>query len=121
MRSDHHHTDIDPEAEPAETRTAPKLLLHRRSEHRFPVRIRGLLYHGGIYQTTMIENLSTKGAGLRGASGIAPGDSIAIQLLDGRELTGEVRWWLAGRCGIEFHTPIQADDPLFKRQRVTLD
>ncbi len=88
----------------------------RRCEERIPVRIRGLLYHGGNYQTTIIDNISPRGVGLVGAMGIVPGDNIAIQLLNGRELSGKVMWWLADRCGIAFHQPLAESDPLLKRR-----
>ncbi len=94
-----------------------KVILQRRREERIPVKIRGLLYHGGNYQTTIIEDISVHGAGLTGAMGIVPGDNIAVQLLNGRELSGEVKWWLADRCGIVFHRPLDPADPLLNRQR----
>lgn len=88
----------------------------RRRIERVPVHIRGILYHGDRFQTTMVENISTGGAGLNGAVGIAPGDDVTVRLVNGRELSGKVAWWLAGRCGITFHTKIHTDDPLFHRR-----
>ena len=96
--------------------TLPQLADRRNIERR-SVLIRGLLYHGDRFQTTTIENLSSGGAGLNGAIGITPGDEVTIRLLDGREISGEVIWWLAGHCGVDFYTELKPDDPLFQPKR----
>ena len=97
--------------------TTPPQMTERRSKKRQSVHIRGVLYHGDRFQTTIIENLSSGGAGLNGAVGIAPGDEVTIRLLNGRQLSGEVIWWLAGHCGVGFYTELKTDDPLFQRNR----
>ena len=90
--------------------------MDRRNIERVSVRFRGVLYHGDRFQTTTIENLSNGGAGLNGAVGIVPGDDVTIRLLNGRELSGEVIWWLAGHCGVAFDNELASDDPLFQRK-----
>lgn len=84
---------------------------------RQPVHIRALLYKGETFQPTLLQDLSRGGAGLQGATGIVPGDKISIQFLDGRVVTGEIKWWLAGNCGAAFDTQLAEDDPLFKKAR----
>ena len=93
------------------------VIVERRRIERIPVRIRGVLYHREHFQTTTIENISTGGAGLNGAVGVVPGNEVTIRLINGRELSGEVVWWLAGRCGISFHAELDANDPLFRQKR----
>ena len=92
----------------------------RRNIKRVSVCLRGVLYHGDRFQTTTIENLSNGGAGLNGAVGIAPGDDVTIRLLNGRELSGEVIWWLAGHCGVAFYDELDSNDTLFQRKRSRL-
>ena len=85
----------------------------RRTAPRFPVNIRALIYFDGKFQSSVIQDLSTGGAGLSGANGLLPGDNITIQFLDGRTVPGTIRWWLAGKCGVAFDTALDASDPLF--------
>ena len=79
------------------------------------VSIRALLHSNGKFQTTTIEDLSQGGAQLRGAEGISIGDVVLVELLDRRQLHGEVRWWLANRCGLSFSDNLSESDPLFSR------
>ncbi len=91
------------EADDAQSRRVRTL----RQEHRMRTQIRALLYAGRRFQTTTISDLSRSGAGIDAASGVLPGDLVALQLLDGRAIAGQVRWWLAGRCGIAFLEPLK--------------
>jgi len=76
------------------------------------VNIRAFLHFGGRFQSTLIRDLSQSGAGLRGAVGVIPGDRVNIELLDGRSISGKVKWWLAGNCGVAFDTALEDNDPL---------
>ena len=86
-----------------------------RKAARFPVRIRAVLQTKQSFQSTIIQDLSLGGAGLSGAVGVVPGDRVSIELLDGRSITGQVRWWLAGQCGVAFDEPLDPNDPLFSK------
>ena len=83
-----------------------------RRTPRQAVNIRALLYVGKTFQTTRIVDVSAGGAGLCGALGLSKGDRIRIVLLDGRELSGVVQWWVMGRCGVAFLLPLAANDPI---------
>ena len=84
-----------------------------RKSLRYSVRIRALLYKGETFQPTLIQDISKGGAGIKGAIGITPGDLVSIQFLDGRTISGKVKWWLAGNCGIAFDNGLDYGDPLF--------
>ncbi len=86
-----------------------------RKAARFPVRIRAVLQTAQSFQSTIIQDLSSLGAGLDGAVGVVPGDRVSIELLDGRSIKGHVRWWLAGKCGVVFDEPLDPRDPLFNK------
>lgn len=85
----------------------------RRTSVRHTVHIEAILHANGEAQRTIIDDLSTGGAGLNGAIGIYANDNIEIELADGRRLAAEVAWWLTGCCGIKFREPLQPDDPIF--------
>ena len=92
----------------------------KRKSARVDVHIRAILYGGSSFQSTVISDVSTDGAGLDGAAGIAPGDCVMIKLLDGREFTGTVAWWLDGKCGIKFDRRLSEDDPIFQPRKARL-
>lgn len=75
-------------------------------------RIRAILVTETGFQSTVIRNLSRTGAGLARASRVQPGDSIALELLDGRVLMARVAWWLTGACGVEFDKALGESDRL---------
>ena len=88
-----------------------------RKTPRLPVHIRALLHCGSKFQSTVVHELSTDGAGLSGATGITPGDAVTLQVLDGRAINGKVKWWFAGKCGIAFDRELMREDPLFAMVR----
>ena len=92
------------------------LRLSRKSP-RFSVHFRAILYCGTSFQTTLVSDISTDGAGLEGAAGVAPGDDVMIKLLDGREFAGKVVWWLDGKCGVAFDRRLKETDPVFQPRR----
>ena len=85
----------------------------RRASVRHDVHIAATLHAGGRSQPTVIDDLSTGGAGLNGAIGIFANERVEIQLANGRRLSGTVAWRLSGCCGIQFHEPLLEQDPLF--------
>ena len=88
-----------------------------RKTPRLSIHIRALLHCGSKFQSTVVHELSTDGAGLSGATGIAPGDAVTLQFLDGRAIDGKVKWWFAGNCGIAFDRELMREDPLFAMVR----
>ncbi len=84
-----------------------------RQNPRSRVRIRAHLHFGETCQATTITDLSLDGAGLDGAIGVAPGDAIELELINGRRLSGHIIWRLMGCCGIQFAEPLRLDDPVF--------
>lgn len=91
--------------------------LVRRKTPRMSVHIRALLHCGSKFQSTIVHQLSTDGAGLSGAMGVAPGQAVTLQFLDGRAITGKVKWWIAGKCGIAFDRELLPEDPIFSMGR----
>jgi hypothetical protein len=81
-----------------------------RKHKRTPMNVRGLVRCGLSTQQTLIQDLSDGGLGLAGADGLQPGAEVTVALITGEKRTGIVRWWLAGRCGIQFHLPLSAGD-----------
>ena len=92
--------------------------LARRYE-RIPVNIRALLHLRDRFQTTAIRDLSIGGACLEGAYGVMPGDTLVIELTNGRRLPAAARWWVCGRCGVAFAEPLEASDPLLAAARLS--
>ena len=84
----------------------------KRRFERKAVSVRALLHCNGKFQTTTIEDLSQGGARLRGAEGVSVGDVVLVELLNRRQLRGEVRWWLANHCGLSFTESLAENDPL---------
>ena len=83
-----------------------------RSHERYSVNIKALLYLRDRFQTTTIRDVSIGGARLEGAYAVVPGDGIVLQLNNGRKLSAVVKWWICGRCGIAFDSPLMANDPI---------
>ena len=86
--------------------------LRERKSPRQPVKIRAFLHFGGRFQSTIITDLSSGGAGLQGAVGVIAGDKVTLEFLDGRTISAQVKWWLAGNCGVAFDSDLEKDDPL---------
>lgn len=85
----------------------------RRASERYAVHIPATLHADGKAQPTVVDDLSTGGAGLNGAIGIYANQQVEIEFADGRRLSGQVAWWISGCCGIQFAQPISEMDPLF--------
>lgn len=81
-----------------------------RQAQRTAVNVHAVIYSGLSVQSTIIRNLSEGGAGISGAYGLFPGSKVVIALVTGETRSGVVRWWLAGRCGIQFDRTLGPDD-----------
>ena len=88
-----------------------------RREPRISVSIRVLCHAHGSFNTVQIFNMSAGGAALKGCKSLMQGDLIELEFLDCRKISGKVRWWLNGACGIQFSTRLATDDPLLTGKR----
>ncbi len=84
----------------------------RRQSSRRSVQIEARLHTADSCQPVTITDLATDGAGVHVAIGLAPGDVVALEFMNGRRLAGEIVWRLMGSCGIVFSESLSADDPL---------
>ena len=73
-----------------------------RLHTRYSVKKRAILHFRDMFATVTILDVSWSGLGLSGAPNVFVGDRVSIALLNGKMVSGVVRWWIAGRCGIEF-------------------
>ena len=63
-----------------------------------------------------IGNISSGGL-MASVDGVVPSEAPLTVWLDGRRLTGEVRWYGDGRFGMRFDTPLRLDPALIERYR----
>ena len=91
--------------------------VERRAHARFAAAIPATLHGRGASQATIINDLSAGGAGLSTAIGIFANDRVEIELSDGRRIPGQVAWWIAGSCGVQFDHPLAETDPLLTEVR----
>lgn len=82
----------------------------RRRHDRVSINVRAVVYCGIASRTATICNISDGGLGLEGAGALCPGSEVTIALVSGETRNGVVRWWLAGRCGIEFLAALAPGD-----------
>jgi hypothetical protein len=64
---------------------------------------RATLHAAEQARSTLITDISAGGAGLDGAIGVLPGDKIEVGVVCGRQISGEVIWWITGCCGVKFN------------------
>ena len=95
---------------------APRCLILRQHD-RQRVRINALLYSGKTFQSVVIRDISQGGAGLQNCSSLIENDKVMLKLMNGRSIAAEVRWWLAGSCGVRFATTLEPNDALLRRFR----
>ena len=69
-----------------------------------------ILGPGGIHTITIID-YSRDGLRLEGATGVAVGERITVQLLTGDRLPLAVAWAFDDKIGAEFLGPIRPDHP----------
>lgn len=84
----------------------------KRAYQRHRVHIEARVHAGGEMQQTIINDISAGGVGLDRAIGIAANDEIEIEFASGRRIAAKVVWKVSGSCGVQFATPLAADDPL---------
>jgi hypothetical protein len=65
-------------------------------------------------QSIIIRDISVGGMKIQNAFGLAPGDTVRIELLTRRAFEGKVAWSVSPYCGIKFNTPLSETDPLLK-------
>lgn len=88
------------------------ITIERRRSSRRSVQIAAMLHTAQCSQAVTVTDLGPDGAGLHVALGLAPGDVVALELMNGRKLSGEIVWRLMGSCGIHFSEALSEDDPL---------
>lgn len=74
------------------------------------------LERDGVRVPIEIGNISTGGLMASVDGGVAS-DAPLVVWLDGRRLTGEVRWYGEGRFGMRFDKPIELDRAVVDRYR----
>ena len=104
-------------SDPEKTRQQTSIRLRRHDRHE--THIRAILHYRETFTTVLIRNLSRGGAGLNCSESLMPEDKVMLTLLDGRSIQGEVRWWLAGACGIKFRDELSREDPLLTRAKTS--
>ncbi len=83
-----------------------------RARRRINTQINAELLSAGGCQETQICDVSRYGAGLAGFHDVKKGEFVAIKLLGGQIIHGNVRWHRGNRCGIAFFEPLAEDAPL---------
>ena len=88
----------------------------RAADPREPVIWAAELERDGTRVPIEIGNISTGGL-MASVDGVLATDTPLAVWLDGRRLTGEVRWYGEGRFGMRFDTPIELDRAVLERYR----
>ena len=88
----------------------------RGREHREAVAWAAELERDGKRVPIEIGNISTGGL-MASVDGVVASDAPLVVWLDGRRLTGEVRWYGDGRFGMRFDAPITLDPAVVERYR----
>ena len=89
----------------------------RATEPRQAVAWAAELEHDGRHVAIEIGNISSGGLMARADTDLGDTQLLAVWL-DGRRLTGEVRWYGDGRFGMRFDTPVDFDPGTIERYRV---
>ncbi len=85
-----------------------------RKHDRLRVREAAIIYYRKTFQSVVIVDVSKGGVALEGAGGLFTGDRVNITTLSGNSVPGVVRWWLAGRCGIQFDEELDERAPFWR-------
>lgn len=88
----------------------------RRAEPRERVAWAAELERDGKRVPIEIGNISTGGL-MASVDSAFDSEAPLVVWLDGRRLTGEVRWYGAGRFGMRFDAPIELDPAVVERYR----
>jgi hypothetical protein len=103
--------------QPNKTSSEPHALLVRRRDERRKILIRAICHFRATFAPVEIVDISKGGYGMSAAPSLQAGDLVEIVLLNGRKLPGSVRWWINGRCGVQFTGRLEEDDPLILNQK----
>lgn len=80
----------------------------RRSERR-PVSMRGCMVRGaGISHVIELVDFNYGGCGIRTPVELDPGEVIKVTVVDRGSIPAEVRWYKAGRAGLDF-SPVKTE------------
>jgi hypothetical protein len=86
----------------AQAQTIRGAARERRRERR-PVAMRGyIIPYGGVSHAIELVDLNYGGCGIRTPIPLAPGQRVKINVVDRGSMPAEVRWYRAGRAGIDF-------------------
>ena len=85
-----------------------------RKYARLRVREAAIVYYRKTFRSVVIVDVSKGGVALEGAGGLFAGDRVNITTVSGHSVLGVVRWWLAGRCGIQFDEELDERAPFYR-------
>ncbi len=88
--------------------------IEARKYARLHVRKAAIVYYRKTFQSVLIVDVSIGGVALEGAGCLFAGDRVNITTMSGRSVLGVVRWWLAGRCGIQFDEELDESAPFYR-------
>lgn len=88
----------------------------RGRERREPVAWAAELERDGKRVPIEIGNISAGGL-MASVEGVVASDAPLVVWVDGRRMTGEVRWFGGGRFGMRFDTPMALDPAVVERYR----
>lgn len=92
---------------------ADALSLHEgRTSARRAMRKHAILHCHDRVQTVVIRDISEGGMKIQNAFGLAPGDTVRVELLTRRAFEGKVAWAVSPYCGVKFDVPLEKNDPL---------
>jgi PilZ domain len=83
-----------------------------RSSERRGIKKHAILTCHDREQSITIRDISAGGMKIQNAFGLAPGDTVRIELLTRRGFDGKVAWAVSPYCGIKFNTPLSETDPI---------
>jgi len=66
----------------------------------------GVIYDAGQRRECFIRRISALGATLRGEMEKAPGDDVAVELVNGQRPAGTIDWVSGGEAGVIFKQPV---------------
>lgn len=91
-----------------------------RAKRRTSTQIDADLVSASGCQATIVCNVSRYGAGLVGIHGVRKSEIVALRLLGGQIIHGNVRWHRGNRCGIAFLEPLADNSQLMIEAGLTL-
>jgi len=96
----------------SEMQSARPTAKDRRRERR-PVDMHGyILRDGGISHMIELFDLNYGGCGIRTPVELTPGESVKMTVVDRGSVPAEVRWYKAGRAGLDFSPGESAREPV---------